>query len=132
MTELFVALLFGHLAGDYLLQSKRMALKKAEPGLAGLGWCICHCVIYSATVTCFLAAADLRVFVLVFFAHFLPDRWTLASKWLKLIGGRDILQAAESTGKYREVDIAFSCFVYAAADNAIHLILMYYLLRLLL
>ena len=50
----FIAILFGHFVGDFLLQTKKMALNKANPGWAGHGWCALHCLIYTVTVCVFL------------------------------------------------------------------------------
>jgi len=130
MEDVFAQILLGHLAGDYLLQSKNMALKKSETGVAGCVWCVCHCAVYSLSVCFFLWNFAPWVFVLVFLTHFPMDRWSLASKWLNLIKGRDVLSAYESREKYREIDIAFSCLVYAIADNTMHLVLMYYAIKL--
>jgi len=125
----FAPMLLGHLVGDYLLQSKEMALRKTERGLEGFAWCFLHSMIYALTVCVFLWNFDGWVLALVFMTHFPLDRWSLASKWLRLIRGRDFVKAVESKDKFREVDIAFSCLVYAVADNTMHLVLMYCLLR---
>ncbi|MDD3006793.1 MAG: DUF3307 domain-containing protein [Candidatus Pacebacteria bacterium] len=125
----FALILMGHLVGDYLLQSKEMALRKTELGLKGFAWCFLHSMVYALTVCVFLWSFDGWVLALVFMTHFPLDRWSLASKWLRLIRGRDFVKAVESKDKFREVDIAFSCLVYAVADNTMHLVLMYYLLR---
>ncbi|MFH1142285.1 MAG: DUF3307 domain-containing protein [Candidatus Uhrbacteria bacterium] len=45
--EPFVAILFGHLVGDFVLQTKKMVLNKANPGWAGRGWCALHCLVYT-------------------------------------------------------------------------------------
>lgn len=130
MEDVFAQILLGHLAGDYLVQSKTMAMRKTEKGMIGCTWCVCHCGIYSLTVCVLLWNFSLWIFALVFLTHFPMDRWSLASKWLNLIKGRDVLSAYESREKYREIDIAFSCLVYAVADNTMHLVLMYYAIKL--
>ena len=125
MEDLFARIVLGHLAGDYLLQSKAMALKKSEKGTSGIFWCTVHCLLYTASVCLFLWTAKPLIVTLVFLSHWPIDRWSLASKWLKLIRGRDFVAAYQSQDKYWEIDVAFSCLVYAVVDNTIHLILLW-------
>ena len=125
MEDLFARIVLGHLTGDYLFQSKLMALKKSEKGLAGLLWCTFHCFIYTVSVCLFLWTVNPLIVALIFLSHWPLDRWSLASKWLKLIRGRDFIQAYASREQYRDIDLAFSCLVYAVADNTMHLILLW-------
>ena len=124
---MFGEIVLGHLAGDYLFQGKQMAFRKSEKGWAGYGWCVLHCLIYTICVCLFLWTLNPLVVVLVFASHFPFDRWSLASKWLKLIRGRDLIRAFESKEKYRDIDVAFSCLVYAVVDNTMHLILLWFI-----
>lgn len=124
MEAIFVRMLLGHLCGDYLLQSKSIALKKSDRGLVGWGWCIFHCVLYSACVCVLVGTARPLVMVLVFLSHVFIDRWSLASKWLKLIRGRDFFRAYREKAQYWEIDLSFSCLVYAVVDNTMHLLLL--------
>lgn len=125
MEDLFARIILGHLAGDYLLQNRTMALKKSDKGLAGFLWCTWHCLIYTACVCLFLWNFQPLLIGLVFLSHWPIDRWQLAAKWLKLIRGRDFYQAYRSIEKYREIDLAFSCYVYAVVDNTWHLIILW-------
>lgn len=125
MEDIFARLVLGHLVGDYLLQSKKMATKKSAKGMVGLLYCLLHSLMYSVSVCAFFFRFDLAFFALVFLSHFPIDRWSLAEKWLKLIKGRDFKSALESKDKYREFDIAFYCIVYAVTDNTMHLILLW-------
>jgi hypothetical protein len=43
-----------------------------------------------------------------------PDRWSLASRWLRLIEGRTF-EVAKG-----EWDVAFTAIAYAVTDNTIH------------
>lgn len=129
METSFYSLLLGHLAGDYLFQSKAMALGKTDKGWRGWSICIAHCVIYTLAVCVSLWDFRPAVMAIVFFSHLPIDRWSLASVWLKIINGRDIAAAYLSREKTREIDIAFSCLVYAVVDNTLHLILMWLALR---
>ncbi len=121
---MFAEIVLGHLAGDYLFQSKSMALKKTDKNLNGLLWCVFHCLIYTASVCLFVYNFSFLVVTLVFLSHFFIDRWSLASKWLRIIRGRSITEAC-GLQENREVNIAFSCLVYAVVDNTLHLILLW-------
>ena len=125
MNDIFIKMFLGHLTADFLLQNREMALRKSEKSWTGLVWCILHCLIYTITICVFLWTADSLIIFLIFLSHFPIDRWSLTKSWLKFIGGRDILTAHDSKEKYHEVDLAFSCIVYAVSDNTIHLILLY-------
>jgi len=130
MEDLFIRAMLGHLAGDYLLQSRIMAIKKSEKDFFGLIWCLIHCLIYTTCVCLFLWMYDPVVVCLVFLSHFPIDRWSLASKWLKVIRGRDFVTAYIVKKKYWEIDLSFSCLVYAVVDNTLHLILLWFIVRL--
>lgn len=125
MEDLFARIVLGHLVGDYLLQSKVMALKKSERNCNGIFWCTIHCLLYTASVCLFLWPVKPLIIGLIFLSHWPIDRWSLASWWLKLIKGRDFVSAYQSPGQYREIDIAFSCLVYTVVDNTMHLILLW-------
>lgn len=129
---MFGEIVLGHLAGDYLFQSKQMALRKSEKGWHGIMWCTLHCLIYTVCICLFLWAAtsfavafNPLLMALIFLSHYPIDRWSWGSKWLKMIRGRDFIKAFNSKEKYREIDLSFSCLVYAAVDNTLHLILLW-------
>lgn len=125
MEELFARILLGHLIGDFLLQSKTMALRKSEKSLTGHLYCFIHCLVYTTSVSLMLWTANPFIIVLIFFSHWPIDRWSLANKWLKIIKGRDIATAFYSQEKYQQIDLIFSCVVYTVVDNTIHLILLW-------
>ncbi|MCX6779101.1 MAG: DUF3307 domain-containing protein [Candidatus Magasanikbacteria bacterium] len=125
MEDLFARIFLGHLVGDYFLQNKKMAWMKSERSWTGFWWCTLHCLIYTLSVCLFLWTIDPLIITLVFLSHWPIDRWSLANYWLKLIGGRDYVAAWLSQEKWRELDIAFSCIVYTAADNTLHLVLLW-------
>lgn len=72
------------------------------------------------------------VAALVFVPHWIIDRWSLASTWLKMVRGRTFEAAFNSKDPYREFDIAFSSIVYTVTDNAMHLICLWLVIRFLL
>jgi len=129
MAELFIRAVLGHLVGDYLLQGRTMALKKSEKGWRGALWCTFHSLIYTFSVCLFLLTSDPLIICLVFLSHWPIDRWSLGSKWLKMIQGRDFVNAYLSKEKYREIDISFSCLVYTVVDNTLHLILLWLIVQ---
>jgi len=71
---MFAEIVLGHLMGDYLSQSKKMALMKSESGSEGLAWRVLHCLIYTASVYLFLWMLNPLVVALVFLSHFPIDR----------------------------------------------------------
>lgn len=129
MADLFILALLGHLVGDYLLQTKHMALHKADPGWRGILTCTFHVAVYTAAVCVFFWVVNPLVMALVFVPHWVIDRWSLASLWLKLIRGRTFMAAFESKDAYREFDIAFTSIVYTVTDNTMHLICLWLLIR---
>ena len=131
MLLLLMGLVAGHLVGDFLLQPKTMAIHKSDRGWKGLGWCVLHCLIYTAAVCFFIREmVTPLVVVVIFMSHFPIDRWSLASQWLRLIRGRTFIAAYANTGPYREFDIAFTSIVYTVVDSTWHLLLMWYGVRL--
>jgi hypothetical protein len=98
-----IALLIGHMAGDYLLQNDWMAVNKSQSTAKGLVACNLHCLLYSlavATVVCLggwvVVGAELFVFgrsinwivafLIAYVCHFPIDRWGLAGKYMKWFG----------------------------------------------
>ena len=149
--DYLMGLLLGHMAGDYLLQNQWMALNKSRAASWLPGFV--HACIYTAAVL--LLTWDFRwTWALVIFAsHWPVDRWSLGEKWLDFIGGRtmteflneghrdiwrwkcgkDVVSLSTSGEKagldylenYRILRGSFTALVYAAADNTIHLLLMW-------
>jgi uncharacterized protein DUF3307 len=129
VADLFVLAVLGHLVGDYLLQTKHMALHKSDPGCPGVGACTAHVAIYTAAVCAFLWTIDPVVVALVFVPHWVIDRWSLASVWLRLIRGRTFEAAYASKDPFREFDIAFTSIVYTVTDNTMHLLCLWLVVR---
>ena len=151
MDNLFVYLLFGHIAGDYFLQNKKMAVTKGENSSQGYCWCIIHSLVYTASIYFFMIplpsilnyfgvwagfGTHLSVihlpflfYVLVFIQHDIFDKFSLGQTWLDFIKGRNILTAFNSSDTYRIIDIVFSCIVYTVVDNGMHLMWMWYVAK---
>lgn len=121
----FSGMVMGHLVGDYLLQSKKMALMKSQPGLQGFLWCLGHSVLYTASICLFCWRFDPLFTTLIFLTHFPMDRWSLGEKWLKMIGGRNFKTEYTEKSQNWEIHLSFACLVYVVVDNTLHLIPMW-------
>lgn len=127
MPDIFIRMVLGHLVGDYLFQTYKMALAKGKSGFEGHLWCTIHCVVYTIAVCLFVQTVNPFIVGLVFLSHWPFDRWSLGGKWLRLIRGRDFIAAHyDKANEFREISISFSCLVYAVADNTIHLVLLWF------
>ena len=125
MSETILFGFLGHLIGDYLLQTKNMALNKSAKGWKGFWLCTAHIAIYTASVCGMVSIVQpitIEFVASIFFPHWLIDRYSFASWWLKKIKGRTFVDAFKSTDKYREFDIAFTAIVYTVTDNTFHLL----------
>lgn len=132
MADLFILALLGHLVGDFVLQTKVMALDKSERSLWGCWQCFLHVIVYTISVCVFMQSMNPLVWFLVFVPHFLIDKFSLASVWLKMIGGRTFESASydhNPSDKYREFDVAFTSIVYAVVDNTFHLLSLFLLIK---
>jgi hypothetical protein len=54
-TDVFAAIVVGHLLGDYWIQSDRQAARKADPGWAGRLACAAHVATLTATIAAVVA-----------------------------------------------------------------------------
>ena len=138
--DFFAMLLLGHLVGDYVLQTKNMAMNKNG------NWFMCgiHCLIYTAAVSLF-TMSYIHVWwwpVIVFATHFPVDYWSLADRWLDYIEGRSLkdfmlngkknIPANYDKENYHSLRGGFTALVYAVVDNTMHLTSMYLIGRMLL
>jgi len=136
----------GHFVGDYLFQSKRVAIGKSSPGRGGIGLCVYHCLAYSGWVWAVVVLGmgwlgndspnDLLIVPMVFLTHYPIDRWSLADKWLALVNGRrvglfDIKGPGDGSQFHQEAVVvthamqqAFAAIVYTVVDNTLHILLM--------
>jgi len=96
-----IALLLGHLVGDYFFQSDKMALEKSQRGDLGKYYCRLHCFIYSLCVALFVVVDGWRsymvegsvlskfflnlfvAFIIAYITHYPIDRTSFAWKWMK-------------------------------------------------
>jgi len=141
--DILFRLLMGHLVGDYLLQSNKMALNKKT----NLAWAAIHCFCWTITV-CFFLLPEIGplpisqlvgAFALIWSSHLLLDygfgtKYGLVNVWLKLVGSRSI----EGTIEYCASDepevkkrfmVSFTALVQTVADNTLHLMLLYLIMK---
>jgi len=145
--NVFDFIIIGHLIGDYLFQNKWMAMNKNASHFK----CFIHSSIYTLTL-CLVTLPVIQNWwwpLIVFISHYPIDRWGLADKWLKLIGGRSLEDYLENGHEnipkpnkypiscgyggywleqriknYHALRGGFSAVVYTVVDNTMHLILM--------
>ncbi len=129
VADLFILAFLGHLVGDFLLQPKWMALRKSEKSRDGRLICTVHVAIYTLSVCALMWTFDPLIIVLIAVPHWIIDHWSLANKWLGLIGGRTFEAAFASKDENREFDIAFTCIVYAETDAALHFLCLWALIQ---
>jgi len=137
--DMFLMAILGHFVGDYLLQTKYMALHKTDSDLNGVRVCFIHCFIYTLSVALLMKqATNPWVLGMVFLSHYPIDRWGLGQKWLDLIGGRNFVNDWEPALEYSKnlnpghndlkipvIVTSFGCIVYAVVDNTLHILLMW-------
>jgi len=132
-----IALILGHLVGDYLFQGEEMAIKKSEPGNFGISWCLWHCFIYSTCVSLFVMLGGFWstniiggfaiVFGIAFLSHYWIDRYSLGWTWMEFIGQSRFKDVDGNVSDKVIIDKRqyFIAPVYIAVDNTLHLILMW-------
>ena len=137
-----IALLVGHLIGDYLFQNDKMAINKSKPSFTGHLWCCLHCTIYAICVGICVwlggwrsngdLGAYITAFMIAWVTHYPIDRWGFGWKWMKFFR---MSAFKDSDGTYSgTLDVVinkrqyFIAPVYIAVDNTLHLVLMWILL----
>ena len=118
-----IALIIGHLVGDYALQNDWMAKNKVKPGIIGFVAANVHGWLYAAAVTIAVVCGGYRlpgtgpvvmsavIACAVFATHAPVDALGLARRWMQFFG-----QTME--GPF------FPC-VYIGVDASIHFVLMW-------
>lgn len=150
-------LLLGHFVGDYLLQNNFLALnKKKDIAVAGI-----HCLIWTISVFIFILPelthwvdgyviipshpqpvhdAFFRFYIiafLLFISHFIFDATDLLERYFQLIRGRsykiakEYIERKDVTDEQRGYMLAYTALVQTVADNTLHLLCIYAIIRLL-
>ena len=110
--SLFIGLLL-HLCGDYLLQNHYLAQRKTQAHIPAL----IHAGIHGALFL--LILSPLLAFV-VFFTHFLIDRYRLAVYWIKLVNWNF---QSRNFGFPDNVPNFLSIWLMFIIDNVFHLLI---------
>ncbi|HLD91009.1 MAG TPA: DUF3307 domain-containing protein [Patescibacteria group bacterium] len=137
--EVFFMLIVGHCIGDFLLQPAVLAKNKKKNTLYGWSTCTTHCMIYALTVGAAIAWAGykptiLQIF-LIFLTHFVIDKTLLLDVYFKIMKIRSWDVAIPNPHSYslitvkQAVDVSFGAIVYVVADNTLHLLSMYCILK---
>lgn len=138
--EMLLMAILGHFIGDYLVQTKHMALNKSNRTWKGWWVCVYHCAVYSLCVAVMIGTGKTInpwIFGMAFLSHFPIDRYGLGQKWLDIIGGRNFMNdwnegvlyaqqtEPEPTVKVPVIVTSFGCIVYTIVDNTLHILLMW-------
>lgn len=118
----FVKAIIGHMVGDYLLQNQWMATKKSLPGKDGDIACTVHVLLYTLSIGLCTGLWNLMFLSLVFLPHWIIDRWSLARYWLDF---KNRFGTKESW-----LGSPFAYLNYAANDNTLHFICLWFTLQL--
>lgn len=121
-------LLLGHLVGDYLFQTRWMALNKTKYNLEGWLSAFIHCLIYTICVCLIMWNFDWYWILIVFFSHFILDKFGLSEKYVHYVkqnGLKEYVQKDFKMDQYNIIDGGFRAFVYAVTDNTLHLLIMW-------
>lgn len=116
-------LLFGHFIGDFFFQTKEMANNKYLSGWKSFWWCNIHVVVYTITVAVFAGVYSPEFIVGVFMPHWIIDRYSLAYRWMKIIGRSYMLESP------KPIDTSFGAIIYVVTDQTLHFICLYLILK---
>jgi len=148
-----IALLIGHLIGDYVLQNDWMACRKTQRNFAGAVACDIHSFVYAVSVTFCVILSGWEVTVLpgfeaitsptaalliAYVTHYPIDRLSLGAVWGKLIRQTKLMDQVYvhtepknpewgSAVELRTVRGLYAPIVQIAVDNTMHLFLMWIL-----
>ena len=114
-------LLFGHLIGDYFLQTGWMAVNKVKNNLEGWLACTVHTIVYTLSICVVTSLYDWYWIIAVFLSHFFIDKFSLAKVYMKTILKSMPFPTEKDTMNYTSI----YWIVYVALDNGAHLMLMY-------
>jgi hypothetical protein len=137
--EVLFMLIIGHCIGDFLLQPATLAKNKKKNTLYGWSVCAVHCMIYVLTVVMAIAwtsykSTMLQIF-LIFLTHFVIDKTRLLDVYFKIMKIRSWdtnitnPQSHSLITVKQAVDVSFGAVVYVVADNTLHLLSLYCILK---
>ena len=139
--EMFAASVLGHFVGDYLFQNQWMATEKSFSGRRGHVACTAHVLLYTFAVALFTGWHPIFLLT-VAVPHWLIDRWSLASYWLRFKNGygfdgvwtkAPVCAAPAPDLLERNVwKVAFAAPVYIFNDNTLHWVCLWFTVKYLL
>ena len=109
-------LLLAHVLGDFFLQTGTMADNKYLPGRNGALWCTVHVAVYTLVVSVMLGIQAPIAIGGVFISHWVVDRWSLAHKWMRILGRGDLMRSPDP------LKATFGAIIYVVMDQTIHLV----------
>lgn len=121
--------MLAHLLGDWVFQPRKMAVKKGEQTISGWLYCILHVAIYTGCFIVLCPGHSPLFYWSIAVPHFIIDKWSLVSYWLKIIDGHfwwEVYKEPQYRDTFEErVAMAFGGLRYAVCDNTIHLVCLY-------
>lgn len=122
-------LLLGHLVGDYLFQTKWMAINKHKYNLTGWLAATVHCIIYTLSVCLIMWNFQPIWMLAVFLSHFPIDKFSLGEIYLKYVKNNSLRDYIDYRwAKHNREDIvkgSFNTIIYVVTDNTMHLLIMW-------
>lgn len=124
-----VELLIAHLIGDWVLQPRSLAVNKGKYTVSGWVDCFQHVAIYTCWVAILVGLDQpFIVFVSVFVPHFIIDKFSLATYWMRFLDKEwwyACYYQKEGLSFEHEVQRGFAGLRYAVIDNTMHIICLY-------
>lgn len=122
-----ILLLIAHLLGDWIFQSRKVAVLKGKQTIAGWAACFFHVSVYTLIFVLLIKSQTLLFYASIFVPHFVIDKWSLMSKWQKLRDGEYWYDSYlnQPTSFMERVEAGFAALRYTVEDNTIHLICLY-------
>lgn len=80
MNNTLTLAIIGHLVGDYLLQNDWMAMNKKKQTIP----CVVHCMLWTASVTCFAGWWSVWAASILYTTHFIQDGTQIVVWWMTL------------------------------------------------
>jgi hypothetical protein len=122
-----IEIIIAHLLGDWVFQSRKMAVEKGKQTLKGYLYCLFHVILYTAVFYFIVPNKSMLFYLSIMIPHFLIDKWSLVSYWQRFRDGKFWWESyKENPTIFTErVEMGFAGLRYAVEDNTIHLICLY-------
>lgn len=122
-----IQMIIAHLLGDWILQPRKMAVEKGKQTLGGWLMCFLHVLVYTACFVVIVPHHSFLYYLSIFVPHFIIDKFSLMSYWMKFKNGEDwwLAYANEPISFEERLQSGFAGLCYAVEDNTAHLICLY-------